>query len=203
MIIECFLIIILLCIIIYICVKGSTKENNVNRMKNIYGHQLKRCMKKDMKNGSWDENGLCNEIDGGVHQICVKNISNNIPNFSSQTWQTGWSDDRGTDNHCVCLGAWSLFTSKNNITKKNVLKCDAIPEIALSPSYISKFNSGWNKWNGYEIDNQIQNGVEQLFLQCHVKDGKPNEYFKNKYCSFAKDVDSLKTTNIYNTYCKP
>ena len=118
-----------------------------------------------MTNGYWDENGMCSELGGGVHQICVKNISQNTPNFSTVTGQTNWSNERGLDNHCVCLGAWSLYNSKGK-NKNKVLQCDAIPKIRLSENYVKKFSEGWNKWNGLELDNQIKNGVESLVKNC-------------------------------------
>ena len=40
--------------------------------------------------GSWDTEGKCSELGGGVHQICVKNISNNTKIFQKkQDNQTG------------------------------------------------------------------------------------------------------------------
>ena len=53
---------------------------------------------------------------------------------------------------------------KNN--KKKILKCDAIPKIALSDNYVSKFKEGWNKWNGLELEKQIVDGVENMVKIC-------------------------------------
>ena len=154
-----------------------------------------------MRPGSWDSEGRCSELGGGVHQICIKNIANNARSFSAKTGQSNWSDQRGSDNHCVCLGAWSLYVAKNRV-KDNILQCDAIPENAFSNEYISKFSEGWNKWNGLELDNQIQYGVEELFKQCRNRNGKPNTYFTNKYCSFAKDIQVLRDSDLFRNTCK-
>ena len=36
-------------------------------MKNIYNKKLESCGNKNMTNGSWDNNKMYSEIDGGVH----------------------------------------------------------------------------------------------------------------------------------------
>ena len=126
-----------------------------------------------MEYGSWDKQFKCSELDGGVHQICIKNIKKNAPNFSSNTGQSNWSDLKSDNhNHCVCLGAWSLYNNKNKNTKQNILKCDAIPKKSLSDKYVSKFSEGWNKWNGKEVPNQIVDGVNSLVNNCITTDEK-------------------------------
>lgn len=174
-----------------------------NQLLNIYNQPIESCRKPGMNNGSWDSDGKCSEIGGGVHQICIKNISQNTPNFSKNTGQSDWSDNRGTDNHCVCLGAWSLYNNQQN-TNNNVLKCEAIPKISLSDNYVSKFSQGWNKWNGLEIDNQIKDGVEALVRNCyyHNDDLDKKNNLKKNYCNFARDNKSLNNTNLYNSLCK-
>ena len=73
-------------------------------LENIYNETLKKCREDGMDdNGSWDSNGKCSELNGGVHQICIKKIAERTPNFSSDTGQDNWSNNRGTNNHCVCL----------------------------------------------------------------------------------------------------
>ncbi|OUU22263.1 MAG: hypothetical protein CBB97_15485, partial [Candidatus Endolissoclinum sp. TMED37] len=139
---------------------------------NIYNEPLKPCRVGNMSNGSWDNSGKCSERGGGVHQICVNNISKNTPRFSKLTGQSNWSDNRGNNNHCVCLGAWSLYNSKEQTNK--TLKCDAIPKIALSDRYVSKFSEGWNKWNGLELENQIKYGVESLVENCMTNESRSN-----------------------------
>ena len=95
--------------LIFLVLLVVTKEYMQDTLVNIYNEPLQPCGLKNMSNGSWDSEGKCSELDGGVHQICIKNISRNTPYFSSETGQTNWSDKRGRDNHCVCLGAWSLY----------------------------------------------------------------------------------------------
>ena len=138
------------------------------------------------------------EKNGGVHQICIKNISENTPNFSKLTGQTDWSNNRGNDNHCVCLGAWSLYNSKKKTNK--TLKCNAIPKIALTDRYVSKFSEGWNKWNGLELPNQIKYGVESLVENCMTNEPKSKNLKKN-YCRFARKHKSLKNSNLYSKHC--
>lgn len=182
----------------------NIKENlqNVNsEMLNIYNKPLQPCGSASMTNGSWDSEGKCSELGGGVHQICIKNIANNTRNFSYSTGQSDWSDNRGSNNHCVCLGAWSLYNAKTG-TPSNVLKCDAIPKASLSSQYFSKFSEGWNKWNGLELDNQIKDGVESLVHNCSKGDIADIEELHKNYCAFAKQVPVLKKSNMYNSFCK-
>ena len=179
-------------------------------LKNIYNEPLEKCQEDGMDDyGSWDSNGKCSELNGGVHQICIKNIASKTPNFSSDTGQDNWSDNRGTNNHCVCLGAWSLYNKKNSGTTipDNTLKCDAIPKIALSNAYVTSFipdemGEGWDRWNGLEQTNQIVNGVESLFNQCYKGSSTKKANLKNNYCNFAKDVPELKNRNLYRTHCE-
>lgn len=178
---------------------GGRRKASVN----IYNESLVSCKEGNMSNGSWDNQGKCSELGGGVHQICVKNISENAPSFSNSTGQPNWSDQRGKDNHCVCLGAWSLYNAKGQNKKENTLKCDAIPVDSLSIDYVSKFSQGWNKWNGIELENQIIDGVESLMNNCYDKNdttGK-HEKLRENYCNLAKDVKSLNNRQKYNELC--
>ena len=121
--------------------KNKDNFQDGGAMLNIYNEPLKECSNNPGDSGSWDSEGKCSEIGGGVHQICVENIASKTKNFSKSTGQSNWSDQRGKSNHCVCLGAWALYNAKNMISKdKKVLKCDAIPKIALSDRYVSKFS---------------------------------------------------------------
>ena len=183
--------------------KGGSKENfNQNQMLNIYNEPLKKCGTSSMSSGSWDSQGKCSELGGGVHQICVKNIANNATGFSEKTGQSAWSDGRGKDNHCVCLGAWALYSAQKNVKDKKILKCDAIPKASLSTDYVSKFSEGWNKWNGLEMNNQIINGVESMVKSCYISnDDSKSKQLKKNYCEFAKKVSALKKTNYFNTMC--
>ena len=191
--------------------KEKKKIRGGKNLKNIYDEDLKKCGNEKMKNGSWGKNNKCDELGGGVHQICIKKISKNTENFSKNTGQSNWSENRNEDNHCVCLGAWSLYNKKkkkkNKIEKNDrILKCDAIPKNALSENYVSKFSEGWNKWNGLELDNQIKNGVEELVKNCYYDNENHNMYkksqkLKKNYCNFAKKHNELNNTNLYNKLC--
>ena len=192
----------------YIGGKNSEYFSNKKNLLNIYDEPLNRCGTDDMDIGSWDAEGKCSELGGGVHQICVKNISNNTKNFSKKTGQSDWSSQRNNDNHCVCLGAWSLYNNKDNTVFKNkrgskkILKCNAIPKVALSKNYISKFSQGWNKWNGLEVPSQIKDGVEALVHDCYDETEPKSKKLKNNYCNFAKNINSLNKTNLYKELCK-
>ena len=178
------------------------KEKFTNKILNIYDEPLEKCLEENMYNGSWDNEGKCSETDGGVHQICIKNIAQNTKNFSKNTGQSNWSNERGNNNHCVCLGAWSLYNAKNkNKKSKNVLKCDAIPKISLSNNYVSKFSEGWNKWNGLEVNGQIKDGIESLFKNCYNKNDKKSIKLKKNYCNFAKNIEDLNKSNLYKNIC--
>ena len=204
--------------ILCICKRKKTthiiKEKMSERLLNIYDEPLEPCGTPSMNSGSWDENGRCSEKDGGVHQICIRQIANTTESFSKVTGQSNWSESRGNDNHCVCLGAWSLYNSKDHLNNnrqssksknKKILKCEAIPKMSLSKDYVSKFQEGWNKWNGLELNNQIVNGEESLIDQCY-ESGEQKKYkmnkLRNNYCNFAKDVTSLRRRETYNRLCK-
>lgn len=183
--------------------QGGSKIEKFNQpMLNIYDQPLEKCQGSGMSSGSWDNEGKCSELGGGVHQICIKNIASNTPEFSSKTGQSNWSDNRGDDNHCVCLGAWSLYNAQGNNQNKKVLKCDAIPKVSFSKDYVSKFSQGWNKWNGLELNNQIKNGVESLFENCYISDNDDkSQKLKKNYCEFASTVPVLKNSSLYKKHC--
>jgi hypothetical protein len=139
---------------------------------NIYGEPLQPC-KTTESNGSWDNNGNCSEIGGGVHQICME-VTEERKDFSIETGQTDWSEDRVGHNHCMCLGAWALYKAKDKGDNQELV-CSAIPEMSLNLEYVNN----WNKWNENELENQIIDGVNSLVEQCHKS--KPSPYLKNKY----------------------
>ena len=87
-------------------------------------------------------------------------------------------------------------------SNKKVLQCDAIPKVALSTQYVSKFSEGWNKWNGLEINDQIKNGVESLVTNCYDPNDPQTEPLRTNYCKFAKDITSLSSSSMYQEYCK-
>lgn len=204
-----FFLLIILLLLIMTSLQNNSQDfyESDGELLNIYDQPLQECGNNNMSNGSWDNNKKCSELVGGVHQICVNNIAKNLKNFSLETGQSDWSDKRGGDNHCVCLGAWSLYNTKLNNDKKSklkgkrVLKCDAIPKIALSDKYVRKFSQGWNKWNGLEIDNQIKDGVNSLVNQCLYTSEEKSKALKKNYCQFAENIPSLNKTEIYQDLC--
>ena len=156
----------------YLFVEGYEEVYNSNsikehdELKNIYGEKLKQCRieHKPENIGLWSNDGFCDEMDGGVHQICVE--VNKTDNFSVNTGQGIWSEKRKDKNHCMCLGAWALYKARQDKGETNKtsdeLKCESIPETALNPRYINK----WSTWNGNELPNQIINGVNAIYEQC-------------------------------------
>jgi hypothetical protein len=203
------IIIIFIIMICFYCFP-SQKEHFFG-LQNIYDQPLESCGNKEMSNGSWDSEGKCSELDDGVHQICIENISNNAENFSSTTGQSTWSDERGSDNHCVCLGAWSLYNAQlkrndnfklNEYSNNKILKCEAIPKNALSLNYVEEFSEGWNRWNGLELNNQIKEGVESLFYNCYDSNDPKSEKLKKNYCDLAEQVEELQDSNLFKNYCK-
>ena len=118
---------------------------------NVYDQPLQPCGGGNMSSAYL--NDKCNERGGGVHQICFISIGTNSNRFSFNTGQPDWSTQRGNRNHCVCLGAWSLYQAKlkrglisesEEIKSTPKVKCDAVPKVAFSAKYIQT----WNYWNG-------------------------------------------------------
>lgn len=150
---------------------------------NLYGEPLVPCRESGSndESGSWNERGFCDEMGGGVHQICLS--VNKVPKFSESTGQGPWSEGRRGRNHCMCLGAWALYKAKQergDIPKTyNELQCESIMDDALDSKYVSK----WNTWNGHELPNQIVQGVNKLKEQCYkqAKTKKQKEYLLDLY----------------------
>lgn len=157
----------------------TTIEPFESGLKNVYGEPLQPCRKNSNDNlGSWDKQGYCSEMIKGVHQICF-DVTNKTSDFSIETGQNDWSEGRVNKNHCMCLGAWALYKAKGKGTW-NELLCDAIPENALSVDYIET----WNTWNGNELPDQIQKGVDALYTQCKAHanyDTNKINYLQDKY----------------------
>ena len=199
-------------IVILVCVFSKRRESFFGTsLKNIYGEPLKQCRKyKGDERGSWDVKGYCSEqgIDTGLHQICF-NLNDNTKNFSGDTGQSNWSPSRipegkRNNNHCMCLGAYSLYKAKQKkgLLKKtkNELKCSAIPETAFNSEYVKK----WNEWNGFELPEQVVEGISSLYSQCYTKGNrKQKRYLKSKFCNLAnkKEGKSLKKTSLYKNKC--
>jgi len=190
------MIYILILLIIFLLFDKDDFKNNI---KNIYGEPLQKCqINNDDMDGSWDNEGYCSEIDKGVHQICF-NVSDSTKNFARDTHQKdNWSLKRNNNNHCMCLGAWSLYKAKQNKNKikktNNELICESIPEMSLSDKYVNK----WNRWNGNELPNQIVDGVNSLYEQCYEKGNyKQKKYLNNKYIDLTKNKKEFHYTDIY------
>jgi hypothetical protein len=101
----------------------------------------------------------------------------------------------------MCLGAWSLYKAKQdkNIIPKtyNELNCNSIMDIALNYDYLNK----WNTWNGYELDNQMVNGVNHLMNQCYKKGNKKQrKTLKKKYKKLTKNRKEFYNTKTYKKY---
>lgn len=169
----------------------GTTEPFDNQMNNVYGEPLEPCRNENNatdSGGSWDCEGYCSELGGGVHQICF-DVNQNTEQFSSQTGQSDWSLSRSGKNHCMCLGAWALYKAKqseNLIPETNdELNCNSIPEISLTDNYVNN----WNTWNGNELPDQIVQGVNKLVEQCYYKENNPSkkEYLKQKYLSLIEN----------------
>ena len=107
-------------------------------MLNIYGESLEKCredLNSSDQRGSWDSNGYCSELGGGVHQICF-DVNSATKDFSTDTNQSNWSLEREGKNHCMCIGAWALYKAKQEegsiSPTTNELKCESIPEISIT-----------------------------------------------------------------------
>lgn len=151
-------------------------------MKNLYGDDLKPCREPHHRaaGGSWNQaTGQCDELGGGVHQICVV-VNPKARDFSRQTGQSAWSEGRLGQNHCMCLGAYALHASKG--FEAVDLKCDAIPAAALGAQYIGT----WSTWNNLEQDNQIRDGVRRLVEACEAQ--APSEGHRRHLRSLACDL---------------
>ena len=162
-----------------------------SRRRNIYGKPLRSCRRRGSTagKGSWDvDTGMCSEIDGGVHQICM-NVDPATQDFSRDTYQSNWSRSRSGQTHCMCLGAWALYKARQNAGQiprtTGELVCPAIPETALSSRYLGK----WSYWNGHQIDDQVRDGVEALYKQCYAE-GTPSErrYLRRRYKQLAREI---------------
>ena len=174
------LFIIIICILFLLLLFSNKKQlftvGAESSYRNIYGDPLEKC-RTGTDNGSWDPDGYCSEEGGGVHQICF-DVTTKRKNFSTVTGQTDWSTERVGNNHCMCLGAWALYKAKGE-GDGNELVCEAIPEMALDPTYIDN----WNTWNGKELDDQIIDGVNSLVEQCYKNQSNIDKknYLKEKY----------------------
>lgn len=170
-------------------------------LKNIYGETLRPCRKKNSNDqrGSWNDKGYCDETGGGVHQICVD--VDKTDKFSKNTGQGNWSDGRKGNNHCMCLGAWSLYKAKQDKKKTtkttNELHCESIMDDAFDEKYVGN----WNTWNGNELSDQIVNGVNHLMDQCYQQGTKKQKrHLQGLYRNLTKDREEFHSTDTYQKY---
>ena len=134
------------------CEKNEKKEKSELlpiMMMNIYGTPLQKCQNsaEDFR-GSWDNYGYCSDRAGdtGVHQICLSMDGQRL-NFSEETYQSDWSRSRKGNNHCVCVGAYSLWKARQQelgMSSNDDVVCHAIPATA-----IQKHAEEWKRWNGH------------------------------------------------------
>ena len=181
------------------CVEPMDNMNETHpSLMNIYGEPLQKC--RDQSNhsdpsGSWDNEGFCSEIGGGVHQICF-DVNQNTDDFSTQTGQSDWSLGRSGKNHCMCIGAWALYKAKQEQglidQTSDELKCESIPEISLTDNYLEN----WATWNGNELPNQIVQGVNTLVEQCY---GEGNQIQKTNLETLYTSLVSGKPEFVGNT----
>ena len=151
-------------------------------MKNLYGHpELQPCGDTNHSHGSWDHQKKCSETGGGVHQVCTR-MNNKSDTFSSITGQSSWSADRNGQNHCLCLGAYALHAAK--VGPELDLKCDAIPDIALTPRYVQQ----WSTWNGLELPQQIEKGMHRLVEECTLQapDEESRQHLHGLACGMVR-----------------
>jgi len=128
----------------------------------VYGEALSECRAAQSdSSGSWMWDGKCTEEGGGVHQICMDRLP---ADFSVTTGQGPWSETRADRRHCVCIGAWSLYMTREAdpafATTQTWPFCDAVPLSALTTRYLGK----WKDWNG--IPAQITLGASKLLSKC-------------------------------------
>ena len=128
-------------------------------LRNVFGQPLAACGEPGHSRGSWDGEMKCSEQGGGVHQVCTR-MNDKTNTFSTLTGQSDWSRSRHGQNHCLCLGAYALHAAK--VGPALDLKCEAIPDIALTPRYVRH----WSTWNGLELPRQIEEGVHRLVTEC-------------------------------------
>ena len=151
---------------------------NLRNLRNLYGTALQPCGEPHHTRGSWHpDTRECSELDGGVHQICAV-MNDKTTSFSRDTGQSDWSAERHGQNHCLCLGAYALFSAQG---QELDLKCESIPAVALSPAYVAN----WSTWNGQELPRQIEDGVRNLVAQCQAQttDARSQQHLHDLACT--------------------
>mmetsp|Transcript_144840 Transcript_144840/g.252592 ORF Transcript_144840/g.252592 Transcript_144840/m.252592 type:complete len:507 (+) Transcript_144840:76-1596(+) len=149
---------------------------------NLYNEPLKKCHLSGAAAGSSQEDGKCDEMGvlvmmKGVHSLCVSELP---ANFSETTGQGNWTRSEATKPGCVSIGAWSLYIAKGSTTQAH---CEAIPGFVFGENYIQH----WSTWNGNELDDQIVNGINELYSQCSKgKEGSKLAALKSNYCKVTR-----------------
>jgi len=151
---------------------------------NVYGTTLEECKVGNDDRGSWEDDGTCTEAVGNVHQICLESIP---ADFSSETNQDNWSEGRHGARHCVCIGAWSLYMTKEE-TNPVMPHCRAIPASALSPTYIAN----WKTWyvSGRTYPSDVKVGIGKLVEKCLLDDEAANISNSEK-CGLKSKFEAL------------
>lgn len=180
---------------------GGPPKVSHSSLKNIYGEPLVPCRKSDSNDphGSWNKHGYCDETGGGVHQICLD--VDRTRDFSKNTGQGPWSDERKGKNHCMCLGAWSLYKARqkeNHIEPTDgELHCESIMDDAFDQKYVNN----WNTWNGNELPNQVVDGVNSLMNQCYASGNhKQRQHLINLYKNLTSNKPEFQDTAEYIRY---
>mmetsp|Transcript_50180 Transcript_50180/g.112979 ORF Transcript_50180/g.112979 Transcript_50180/m.112979 type:complete len:346 (+) Transcript_50180:75-1112(+) len=151
---------------------------------NVYGTALDECRIGDDSRGSWQDDGTCTEAAGYVHQICLESIP---ADFSTETGQQNWSEGRNGARHCVCIGAWSLYMTKEE-TNPVMPHCRAIPATALSPTYIAN----WKKWyvSGQAYPSDVKVGIGKLVEKC-LQDDEALNISNSEKCGLKSKFEAL------------
>lgn len=169
------------------CKRPSVKNN-------LYGTQLEECRVGNDNSGSWMDDGTCSEQTGGIHQICIESLP---ADFSSETHQSPWSEERKGKRHCVCVGAWSLYMTDADKHKEGAESimphCKSIPETVLSTDYLGH----WRDWNGYPAS--VLHGIRELVSRCleqaddtDLKCGLKERFEKLQASTEAKELKDAK-----------
>ena len=195
---KIFLLFVITILTLFFVYTNSNKHRSYYKSSNdeplnVYNQPLEQCPDSVSESqGSWMQDKTCTEPGGGVHQICFKNIGTNANKFSKRTGQSDWSTERGDQNHCVCLGAWSLYEAKKNKgifndTNTSKLKCSAIPKTVFSEKYVKNFGT----WNGHELPNQIEDGLDGILREC-IQDANGDQTkinnLKSNYNDFKSNI---------------
>jgi hypothetical protein len=165
--------------------------HHANVKVNVYGTPLEECRVGTDMSGSWQDDGTCSEGVGGIHEICIERLP---ADFSSETHQPAWSEERAGKRHCVCVGAWSLYmtdAAKHPEQAQAIMPhCKAIPETALTVKYLKN----WKDWNGYPAN--IVKGIGELVKRC-FEQVDPNEpHALQIQCGLKQRFEALKASVV-------